>query len=227
MIITEQNTTIINNRKILNLKVNNFKANSQYLKEIIESNDIIYLNELWLHQSEEKVIKDILPINKLLYFKSSMDDSYKRGRPFGGQAWIVNSNLYKQSINFISDNISELTFHCTSNYKLKIIGVYLPQVNGDVVRLTEYSSLLKIISTLISVDYFNREAMLCIGDFNADPNRLTANKNDFEFRNFLTKTSATLISQLFTQRAGYTYNNGNHFAHLDHVICNGSANQTE
>ena len=208
---------------IISLNANNFKANSEYIKEITQKNHIIYLNELWLHQHEEKLIKDILPVNKKLHFKSAMDDSYKQGRPFGGQAWIIDDSLPAYSVNFMNNNISALTISTPQFNELKLIGVYLPHFNGDVIRATEFSSLLKIAETILREAHINRQPSICFGDFNADPNRYTSNTNDDDLRNFLAKPSSTLISHLFTQPHPHTYSNIKNSARIDHIICNESA----
>ena len=73
---------------VLTFNCYGLKSSLNYAKELMNTNDVIFLNEHWLMDSDILVIKAILSEYDV-YIKSSMDgESNACGRPFGGIGFI-------------------------------------------------------------------------------------------------------------------------------------------
>ena len=72
----------------------NIKGNILYVTKLANTSDIIFLQETWLRK-DEKLTDELKPIRDthIIKFKSSMDETYTRGRPFGGLAWIISKKI--------------------------------------------------------------------------------------------------------------------------------------
>ena len=78
----------------VSLNVKNFKTNYLYVSNLVQNNDIFYLTETWLNDSEVNQFESIFN-NYNIFHQSDMsiEDSYQlRGRPFGGKCWLLKSN---------------------------------------------------------------------------------------------------------------------------------------
>ena len=67
---------------------------SLYVSNLVQNNDIFYLTETWLNDSEVNQFESIFN-NYNIFHQSDMsiEDSYQlRGRPFGGKCWLLKSN---------------------------------------------------------------------------------------------------------------------------------------
>lgn len=212
---------------LTSLNCHNFKSNILYAKEIVSKSDFIYLNETWLTPSEKPLLESII-LNKShkLVFKSDMTHIHKKGRPFGGQAWYINSSFSLLEYKFINKHISYVKIDikdCT----IVIIGVYLPFDNNKIDSKTEYESCICILSALVSsFNNLDIPIILC-GDFNADHFR--CNKFDKIFDNFINDQNLLCLDSLFTQKTHFTYLSNyksNVYCHnIDHLLINRNHSQ--
>ena len=214
-----------NIQAILNLNVRNFKTNHVYTKEAFINNsiDIMFLSELWLHEGEEEYLQHIFP-NTNIYFQSdiSVESKYsKRGRPFGGKAWIIRNEIIIMKQKWVNEEISYVVISNEKNIAMYIIiGVYLRHDNNTTVRMCEYTSNLQIINVILQ-DYANLPTFI-VGDFNADVER---NKRfDNLLRDFIASNELNCAEYVF-YNSNYTYKNGDYTSNIDHVITNRLAKQ--
>jgi hypothetical protein len=81
-----------NFQKIASLNCKNINANHEYISELIQEHNIVFLQETWARNDE-----NFSAFNKQckIYHKSAMREDYTVGRPYGGIAWIVSENVKK------------------------------------------------------------------------------------------------------------------------------------
>jgi hypothetical protein len=104
---------MIENTRISFVNVKNLKANLVYTKFLAYESDILYLSELWCKQNEINLIKTLDHDNKskTILFKSDIDNNYKKGRPFGGQAWVFNKSYTIIKHEFLNRHLSYIHHH--------------------------------------------------------------------------------------------------------------------
>jgi hypothetical protein len=155
--------------------------------------------------------------------KSSMNDQYQQGRPFGGIAWIYTRNLRKRiKIKCDNDSISTLNI----DDKITLIGVYINSSKGQ----QEYDAVLDdLTATILNKD--KDEAICLMGDFNGDMHRYNSNNgywNDRSLAKWYTtqmdKLDMIWLTQMFTQRVDNTYQLANRKSHIDHIFIANSHN---
>ena len=141
------------NIKISCLNCNNFKSNHIFCKYLMDKMDICYFNELWLIPNEKYILnpdKISSKSSKDIFFKSDIDSSYNKGRPFGGQDWAINKNFKTYECNFINRFVSFIHIGIYQ-YEFIIIGVHLPCESQKEKELSkiDFESSLTIISSLL------------------------------------------------------------------------------
>ena len=117
-------TTLTMNKKvsISFLNVKNLKSNLIYMEFLYDISNIVYLNELWLRKTEVNHLKSIGDsTNKKVIFKSDIEPGSK-GRPFGGQDWLIEKSFDIQEYKFLSRYLSYIDLKI-NNTSLSIIGV--------------------------------------------------------------------------------------------------------
>ena len=92
----------IQNIKIATYNCYNFKANTIYIKKLIDNNDICLFIEHWLDLYEKYLLEDICSDHNI-YFHSDYDKSKcKNGRPYGGMCWVIKKSI--NILNFVQYN---------------------------------------------------------------------------------------------------------------------------
>ena len=163
------------NVKLSAINTHGLKGNLVHIENLIKKNDIIFICEHWLLPSE-KYFFDLINNNKTIIFKSSMQDSYGKGRPHGGTCWLINleiqimnNEIYNDCINLVKTNINGIV--------VNLIGVHLMFNNDTKTNQSIYESQLSIVSTLIEEFKYKKEEFLVTGDFNGD---ILRNNNKFD-----------------------------------------------
>jgi hypothetical protein len=197
---------MIENTKLSFLNVKNLKANLVYSKFLAIESDILYMSELWCKQNEINLLKTLIPDqkSKSILFKSDIEHNYKKGRPFGGQAWILNKSYTVLTHEFLSRHLSYIQIK-KNGVEFMIIGIYMPFDNSKKrdESLSTYEMTLNIISTLISKAKILDIPIFILGDFNADPNR--NNRFDKLLKSFMANQNLQSVTSLYPQSTTYTY----------------------
>jgi hypothetical protein len=188
------------------LNVKNLKANLAYVSHLARESDILYLSELWCKQNEINLVKSISTKEKSknVLFKSDMDYNYSRGRPFGGQAWVLNSTLDIVNHEFFNRHLSYI--HLKKNEtEFMIVGVYMPFDNSKKRddSLSSYELTLSLITTLINKAKTLNIPIFIVGDFNADIKR--NNRFDKILNNFLNDQNINSLVYSYPQPINFTY----------------------
>ena len=151
----------------VSLNVKNFKTNYLYVSNLVQNNDIFYLTETWLNDSEVNQFESIFN-NYNIFHQSDMsiEDSYQlRGRPFGGKCWLLKKQLKVKKVEFINKILSIVELGL-GNDTILLIGVYIPFDDNSAYRFSQYKSTLEFVASIIED---NRDKFILIaGDFNSD-----------------------------------------------------------
>ena len=206
------------------LNVKNFKANHLYTRYLVNLTDISYLNELWLKPNEVDLIKNITEKNVL--FQSDMNESYRQGRPFGGQAWIINKSFKIINSDFLSRHISYVQIEA-SGLPIFLIGVYMPFDNSKKKdeALSMYELSLSLILTLLEKARLSNMTTLVVGDFNADFFR---NKRfDKLLSQFVSGNNLISLDGINTQKIDHTFQTNTteerYSSNIDHILIDQSS----
>ncbi|CAL8125005.1 unnamed protein product [Orchesella dallaii] len=153
-----------------------FKNNGTWLDSIINSYDIIALQETWLHEHEchrlnifknyYAIAKSGMPVTRL----------NMQGRPYGGVAFLIKSDLEKSvtAVTYEDPRIIAVKIE-TTNGELLLLNVYFP------VNTRENESLFsKYFGRLQAIITDHDGPSLIIGDFNIDKKH----QNYIELENF-------------------------------------------
>ena len=133
-----------------------------------------------------------------------MDYNYSRGRPFGGQAWILNSKLDIVNHEFFNRHLSYI--HLKKNEtEYMIVGAYMPFDNSKKRddSLSSYELTLSLITTLINKAKTLNIPLFIVGDFNADTKR--NNRFDKILNNFINDHNINSLVYSFPQPINFTY----------------------
>ena len=207
---------------ISTLKVKGLKGNFTYCEYLSLCSNVTFFCELWTKPNEVNLIKDLaLKSNKNFLYKSDIDHTYKRGRPFGGQGWLLDKNYDLFEHRFINKHLSFVHLNIHGS-EFVIIGVYLPFFDSKNTNESKsiFEQSLSLIISITNEFKKNIIPVLITGDFNADINR--KNKFDIILKNFLIDHDYILLDEL-NKNNSYTFKSASikntyHLSNLDHFI---------
>ena len=208
------------------LNVKGLRGNFNYSKYLSSISNIVFLCELWTRPNEVDLIKDIsnnsnIALSKNFLYKSDMDHTYTKGRPFGGQCWLIDKKFKLVEHRFVSKHLSYIHFKDQS-FEQVIIGVYMPF--SDSKKFNESKSMFELSLTLISTiseEFKSRNIPVSLaGDFNADLNR--SNRFDKILKKFVKDHGFYVVDNLNNKNPptfkSPLINNSYNVANLDHFI---------
>ena len=155
--------------KVSSLNSHGARGNLIYINKLCNENDIVFICEHWLQQSEEILLESISN-KKLIIFNSSMEEGQRKGRPFGGLCWFIDDKLKIISYEFISNFISIIKILIDGN-ALNIIGVYCIYNNNTSDHKKIFENQISVIESLCNQYNDEKVDYILVGDFNADPIR--------------------------------------------------------
>ena len=231
--------SLFKNLSISSLNCQNFKSNIIYAENLVATSDFSYLNELWLTQAEKPLLESIVKNNShKVLFNSDMTHNYKMGRPFGGQAWFINSSFEIFDFKFINKHLSFV--HIRKNdVNCVLIGSYMPFDDNKTLSRSEYELNISIISSILYNFDIIGISVFIVGDFNADIYRQKT--FDSIFSKFISSNNLINFSSLFLLEVNHTYkkrcdinntknkqiSNGFYHARLDHILFKKNTNQID
>jgi hypothetical protein len=118
--------------------------NLSYLQSLLALNQIIYICETWLLDSDIHFYFNNFSTTHQISHNADMLFPPKQGRPFGGRAFIVNKNLNISKIEFINTIISYISIKFPTN-TVTLIAVYMPYDNSKQLNIIEFQSCLQLI----------------------------------------------------------------------------------
>jgi hypothetical protein len=206
----------LNKLKITTLNCKNIKANYMYIEKLIKMNDIVFIQEHWLHNREIDKLDEYLNMEKTNgYLDAEMQiENHCTGRPYGGIGWLINKEIKPEKISFINHRISILKIQ-----EWIILGVYMHANSNNSKRsFDEHMHDVQQLQSIIREFDFNTK-ILITGDFNSDLNRKS--KFDRILQTMINEEGLVSVDQLkYGDKEGiHTFhgaNNGKSW--IDHVI---------
>ena len=220
----------INNHKkvsISSLNVKGLRGNLVYSKYLSLISSISFFCELWTRPNEVNLIKDLASYsNKNFLYKSDMDYTYTKGRPFGGQCWLIDKKFKLLENRFVNKHLSYIYIKIDS-FELVVLGLYLPFYDSK--KPKESKSMFELSLTLarsIAQEFKSRNIpVILAGDFNADLNR--NNKFDIILRNFIKDNNIFVLENQNKAQNSFTFkssliNDTYYTSNIDHFLFYGS-----
>ena len=226
---------------LITLNCKGLKANGDYVRNLVASNDIVCLSETWLRPNELSVLSTMtstLDKNYGVFQKSSMQDtdSDYSGRPFGGLAVITKTNplVSYSEIVTTSDRLLAIGAYDKSGELVHtIINVYLPFFqSGNADQLLLFVETLDELQVLID-EYGSRAPFKICGDMNAQLPMESAvakdwyrqggfNANSVLLYDFLAGNELCVADFNFNQQVHHTYfvHKSRTYTWIDHVFAN-------
>ena len=95
------------NVSISSFNVKGLRGNFLYSKYLSSLSSIVFLCELWTRPNEVNLIKELASFsNKNFLYKSDIDHTYTKGRPFGGQCWLIDKQFNLIEHRFVNKHLS-------------------------------------------------------------------------------------------------------------------------
>ena len=215
----------LNKKRIISissLNVKGLRGNFLYSKYLSLVSSVSFFCELWTRPNEVNLIKDLANhSNKNFLYKSDIDHSYTKGRPFGGQCWLFDKKFKLIENRFINKHLSYIHLKI-DNFEIVVLGVYMPFNNSK--NLNESKNMFELTLTLINTvthEFKSRNIpVLLTGDFNADLNR--KNRFDIIFKKFINDHQYKNLDENNDQNS-FTFkssliNNSYNTSKIDHFI---------
>lgn len=195
-----------NKLTICTFNVYGARGNAIYIKKLIDCHDIIYLCEHWLLHQEEYVLKDLCS-NHNMYFQAANQTIANKGRPFGGNCWLIHKEILVNNIEFINERISQINMVQNNNI-ISMIGVYMIYNDGQQDSFIIQNSLFNQLETIYKENNrkYENNINVIVGDFNCDSHR--NNKFDKQLNTFMNKNKLISTALIETQLVDYTYIKG-------------------
>ena len=135
----------INELSIISYNCKGFKPrNFDYIRDLFKLSNVLLLQETWLYNFEDQVIRAEIP-NSIVHTVSSMsnDDIGRVGRPFGGLAIITHKSLpcVVKPIQTNTNRILAVEL-VGESLKILLVNIYLPVKLIDYTKGNSYSKYL-------------------------------------------------------------------------------------
>jgi hypothetical protein len=200
--------------KVCSINTHGILGNLLYVQNLINNYDVIFICEHWLRKNEKYLLNSLTQTHDL-FFHSSIDDNYNKGRPYGGLAFFINKSISIDSFEIINNNIVSITL-LFNDIKINIFGVYLLFNNNCSFNFTNQECLFNTLYSLILSNSDNNVKNVVIGDFNCDPYR--NNRFDNLINKFNHNIDGIILTMTLKSTELHTYSNGYNMSLIDHAI---------
>ena len=212
----EQITEKIKSLRLCSYNCNSFRNNIETIRSLLESHDVLLLQELMLLKEDSHLVSNISDKwDCVLYIEDTNNDGIMEGRPKKGVSilWRKEISGYIKPV-YHNDSIIGITLNFEKNIIL-LLNVYLPCYKKDNVSTVEFICTLAEIEAIIKDTKHNSRILM--GDFNTNLDDSCFGKilRDFINNNNLIVADKVLPEDNFT----YLSPGHNTTSWLDHVIC--------
>ena len=201
---------------VISYNCNSIRNKIDAVRNLLLKCDLLVCQEVILLPDERDILYGISSEFDHLFSPSLPSQSeFGDGRPKGGMVFFFRRSLnLKISMMYDDPNLFVCNVSQASHVVFTLACVYFPCDNRSVESLIEYQQVIgKLQSVIDASDCYD---LLCIGDFNADPNRnrMWSIISDFAESNGLTFRDLCLPSDTFT----YLSPSHNTTSWLDHIL---------
>ena len=202
--------------KCVSYNCNSIRNNSEIVKTLLDTSDIVFLQEIMLCKSDLTLLDHFNDdFRHFVFVKDREAEGINEGRPSKGVAifWRKNLSQYISPI-LIDDSVIGMIL-TKGNFRVMFINVYMPcdLQTGD--ALDNYRHALASLQILINEQSVNN--VILVGDFNADPRKGRFWK---ELSNFSKSLSLMFLGdQLPDDVFTYLCPTKNTTSWLDHIFC--------
>ena len=196
------------------------RCNWTYVQQLVDNNDIVLLQELWLHSSEGHRITECLRGVSMHFVSGMADDNLHSGRPFGGCCILWKTKLKCRVSPLSCDNRRICAVKVDLNdAPLLIINLYMPcdtQIAHHVFQM-QYDEVLADTASLMQT--CNVDRIVLGGDLNTDLRRQLSAHTRALLR-FVNDEDLSLLNTLACYDVDYTHESDAHRTRstLDHFI---------
>ena len=185
--------------KIASYNCNSIRNKIDIIREILDENDILFLQEIMLIESDISLLDDIHDDFECISSPSkyTTDCSFS-GRPKGGLAIFCRKSILKEvKFKKFNDNVMGIIV-CDGRENCLILNVYLPCDMRNDSSLDNYRFVIADLINITEHEMFDN--IIIAGDFNADPykGRFWREFNYFCLTAGLTVADMTLPQDTFT-----------------------------
>ena len=195
---------------------NSVRNNSEVVKSLLKSCDIVFLQELMLNKKDLPLLDQFDENFKHIAFVYDRDnEGINEGRPKKGVAVFYRQELSSLvSPVFFNDCIIGIVL-TYENCKFLLLNVYLPCDLQNANSLDDYRHSLASIEDLVQEKNINN--VIIVGDFNADPHKGRFWRDLLSFRTSLSLDCVDL--KLDNDSFTYLCPAKNSTSWLDHILC--------
>jgi hypothetical protein len=194
---------------VSSFNVKNLKANHSMVKSLLEKSHICYLIEHWCSKEDEHLIKSLTNKKQKTLFESEfLDVEYRRGRPFGGTCWVIDSSFEVLNYRYFTRHLSLIEIKEPLGAIMIVIGVWLPFDDSRLETWAKIETLYSEIESLLT--NLKDKPCLIIGDWNADPKR--GKRSDQRFTELCEQNDLICCEYKFIQNTNHPYRNGDYIA---------------
>ena len=154
--------------KIASYNCNSVRNNSEIVKNVLNANDIVCLQELLLSKSDLPVLNDFNEnFNTIAFVEDRETQGINEGRPSRGVAIFWRKSFTSNVTPILIDD--RMIGLCLNSDAINVLllNVYLPCDKQNLEAIHEYRSNLAKLKCII--DEQNKDHAMLIDDFNADP----------------------------------------------------------
>ena len=208
--------------KCTSYNCNSIRNNSEIVKALLQSSDIVFLQEIMLNRSDLFLLNDFHPDFKYAAFVKDRDaEGINEGRPSRGVAIFWRRNLSSIiSPVLINDFIIGVVLKY-ENKKFLFLNVYMPCDLQNFDSLDRYRHALATLDVIVKEQDINN--VILVGDFNADPSKgrfwkeLVAFCESLPLECLHTKLPHDTFTYLCPAKSTTSW--------LDHILCSAQAVQ--
>ena len=147
--------------KICSLNCHGFKSIIPYISSLLSSNDILFLSEHWLSDSETFLMHNITRDHLMIFHPVQ---KRQQGRPFGGNSFLIRKTKFEQ-VDIIHEDDHILCIKLIKNNKTFIIaGVYLESCHNNNQSVDLYQTQLNTLNG-ITKSFIDEGEIITLGDF--------------------------------------------------------------
>ena len=214
---TERNEHSVS--KIVPLNIENFHTNRTYLKELMNSADIICVQEHWLYNFEQQTLDKFCEGNNFEVYMKSVDDSdpispLQRPRGKGGVATMWLSNISRNVTKLPDGSERVCAVRCdTEEGPVSIVNVYMP-CRGYSSSEQMFNEILDEVREIV-IKYSIDSRVILLGDMNASLHRGQSMSRDKKFALLLAELNMVLSD---SYPADHTYVHGTGRSTIDYIV---------